>query len=189
MDRLTDNELMKSICVRDNLALKELYQRYHLPIFNFILRLTGSRELAQDILQEVFTRVWFAAHTFHFKNGNCKGWIYKIALNITRNEMSRKRYQYHYHEIQDLKGTKDEPIDSEMEQPDKQFENIDQHHFIFEALEKLNPHLREIIIFKHFNQLTFREIAEITDTPEGTLKARFHRAIEQLQVLLEPLDL
>ena len=60
---------------------------------------------------------------------------------------------------------------------------------ILELLGKLNPILREIIILKHYQQLKFREIAEITNTPEGTLKARFHRAIAQLKELLEPLEI
>ena len=94
MEKLNDKELINLVVDRNSQAFKILYHRYEIRIFNFILRYTGNREIAQDILQETFTRVWFAAHTFDRKKGNFKGWIYKIALNNTRNEMSKKRYDY-----------------------------------------------------------------------------------------------
>ncbi|MCK4764570.1 MAG: sigma-70 family RNA polymerase sigma factor [Candidatus Aminicenantes bacterium] len=96
MEKQSDKELMKLVTARDTAALKILYQRYEKKIFNFILRYTGSREIAREMIQEAFTRVWFAAHTFDREGGNFKGWVYTIALNLTRNEMSKKKYSYHY---------------------------------------------------------------------------------------------
>jgi len=81
-----------------------------------------------------------------------------------------------------------EPAHPEAEQPDSKMENLDLKEKIEQALENLKPHFREIIILKHFQQLKFREIAEITKTPESTLKARFHRGIEQLKKHLDPME-
>jgi len=189
MEKKSDKELMKLITECDYRAFKILFHRYERQIFNFILRYTGRREIAQDLLQETFTRVWFAAHTFDQKGGNFRGWLFKIALNITRNEMSKKQYTYQFFELSELSGTTSEPTHPEAEQPDIKTEHLDLKKMLFQAIGKLKPHLKEIIILKHYHQLKFREIAEMTDTPEGTLKARFHRAIAQLKALLEPLDL
>ncbi len=187
MEKSTDKELMNLVLKKNSRAFQILYQRYEMAIFNFIFRYTSSREIAQDLLQETFTRVWFAAHLFDYKGGNFRGWLYTIALNTTRNEMSKKRYTYQYLDVSEIKG-KQEPVHPENERPDSKMENLDLKEKIEQALENLKPHFREIIILKHFQQLKFREIAEITKTPESTLKARFHRGIEQLKKHLEPME-
>lgn len=184
----TDKELMKLVARQNYQAFRLLYQRYYILIFNFLLRYTGQRELAQDLLQETFTRVWTAAHSFDLKHGNFRGWIYSIAINLTRSEMIKKRYAYQYCEVDDIKGTRNEPVSPAREQPDKQAENADLQHQINSALSQLDPLLREVIILKHFQQLKFREIAEMTNTPEGTLKARFHRAIAKLKEIMKDAD-
>jgi len=189
MEDYPDKKLMKLVVERNTKAFKILYHRYEIQIFNFIFKYTGRRELAQDLLQETFTRIWFAAHTFDLKKGNFRGWIYKIALNNTRNEMSKKQYAYQYFDIAEADPGNYDELYSEQEQPDIKFENLELRNTILKALGKLTPYLREIIILKHYQQLKFREIAEITNTPEGTLKARFHRAIVQLKELLEPLEI
>jgi RNA polymerase sigma-70 factor (ECF subfamily) len=189
MNDYSDKELMKLVVARDTQAFKILYNRFNVQIFNFVLRLTGRRELAQDLLQETFTRVWFAAHTFDLKKGNFKGWIYKIALNTTRNEMSKKQYEYHYEDWSQICGTSQEPYLAATDQPDSKLFQSELKAIIAEALGKLNPLFREIIFLKHYQQLKFKEIAEMTNTPEGTLKARFHHGIARLKELLEPLDL
>ena len=180
---------MKSVAERDTNSFQILYDRYHLYIFNYILRYTGSREIAEDLLQETFTRIWFAAHTFDQKRGNFKAWLFKIALNITRNEMSKKRYDYFYCDISDINDSHEELYHSEKILPDKQLENTELRDEIFKILGKLKPNLREIVILKHYQQLKFREIAQITGTPEGTLKARFHRAIAQLKLHLKNVEI
>lgn len=189
MKDYSDKELMKLVVARNTQAFKILYTRYNIQIFNFILKYTGRREIAQDLLQETFSRVWFAAHTFNLTNGNFKGWIYKIALNSTRNEMSKKQYKFGYDEWSELCGTRHEISLAVTEQPDSKLVQSELSRIVADALGKINPLFREIIILKHFQQLKFREIAEITNTPEGTLKARFHHGIARLKELLEPLDL
>jgi RNA polymerase sigma-70 factor (ECF subfamily) len=188
MEKSTDAELMSMVLKKNTRAFRVLYSRYEMRIYNFILRYTGNKEIAQDLLQETFTRVWFAAHLFNHDGGHFKGWLHAIALNIARNEMSKKRYAYHYAEVSEIQY-KDEPINPRAEEPDAQIEHADLKNTITQALGKLSPVLREIIILKHYQQLKFKEIAEMTNTPEGTLKARFHRAIAELKELLNPTEL
>ncbi len=114
MEKSTDKELMNLVLKKNSHAFKILYQRYELAIFNFIFKYTSSREIAQDLLQETFTRVWFAAHLFDYEGGNFRGWLYTIALNTTRNEMSKKRYTYQYLDVSEIKGEQ-EPVQCENE--------------------------------------------------------------------------
>jgi RNA polymerase sigma-70 factor (ECF subfamily) len=187
MDNRTDQELMQAIVARNTAAFQILYQRYELPIFNFLLRYTGNRETAEDLFQETFTLVWFAAHTFHLNQGNFKGWLYKIALNTAHDEMTKKRYAYQYLDVWQIPNCPWEPAIPEAEQPDADLAHTTLRDSITQALGQLPPVYRETIILKHYQQLKFREIAQITNTPEGTIKARFHRALALLKNILEPM--
>lgn len=184
MEKRTDNELMKLIADKHSPALKVLYRRYEIQIFNFIRRYTGSRELAQELIQETFTRIWFAAHTFDQKRGNFKGWLYTIALNITRSEMSKKEYTYHFLEINEACERGEDGKNPDDENPETIQQQKELKKSIAYALGKLKPFLREVIIMKNYQHLKFREIAEAADIPEGTAKARYHRAIALLRKTL-----
>lgn len=181
MEKKSDKELMQLIGDKNKEALKMLYKRYEIRIFNFVLRHTGSREIAQELIQETFTRIWFSAHTFDQKMGNFKSWIYTIALNLTRNEMSKKEYSYHFLDTEESNDAHSQRKLTESRGPNHIMEQNELEDSIARALGKLKPHLREIIIMKNFQQLKFREIAEVTKLPESTLKARYHRAIDQLK--------
>ncbi|MFC1495167.1 RNA polymerase sigma factor [Thermodesulfobacteriota bacterium] len=186
--RKTDEELMQLVVERSTEAYKALYQRYEMAIYNFILRYTSNSGLAQDLLQETFTRIWFAAHSFSFKKGKFKTWLFTISLNITRSEMTKKQYSYSYLDVTEMNSTEAGLVQPEQEQPDKTLESLELQKSIQQALSQLQPFLREVIILKHYQQLKFKEIAQITNTPEGTLKSRFHRAILILKEHLTNMD-
>lgn len=188
MDHLTDNELMKLLTSKNTGALQVLYQRYEKKIFNFILRYTGSRGIARELIQETFTRLWFAAHTFDQKQGNFKGWLYTIALNITRNEMSKKEYSYRFLSPEENREWRQDEPSPAHEWPESILERKEIRDSIARALGQLKPYLREVIIMKNYQHMKFREISQITKIPEGTLKARYHRAVELLKKYLQPLE-
>lgn len=185
MTKYSDEELMVLVCERNSRALKVLYDRYGKSVFNFILRYTNNREISEDLLQETFTRSWFAAHTFNSAKGTYKAWLFTIGINVTRNEMVKKRYSYQHVELDNFIND-DENSQSQNDEP---FENFLEHSelkdLISKALEQLNPFLKEVVILKHYQGMKFSEISEITNTPEGTLKARFHNALIQLKKLLQ----
>lgn len=189
INRNTDEELMALVLERNSRALKLLYERYNKSIFNFILRYTNNREFAEEALQETFTRMWFAAHTFNAKKGTFKAWIFTIALNITRNEMSKKKYDYQYVSHEEATEHNNEEHNVNTENSPEFLKQIEIKECIAMALERLNPFLREVIILKHYQDLKFSEISAITNTPEGTLKARFHNALAQLKKMLETVEI
>lgn len=185
MTKYSDEDLMALVCERNIKAMKILYERYNKSVFNFILRYTNNREISEDLLQETFTRVWFAAHTFNSTKGAFKSWLFTIGINITRNEMSKKRYDYHHLELEEVTGNEDTSGKTNLEPIQNILEHSDIKDTIAKAIERLDPFLKEVVILKHYQGLKFSEIAKITNTPEGTLKARFHRAMGQLKNLLQ----
>ena len=172
---------MVLVCERSVKAIKILYDRYNKSVFNFILRYTNNREISEDVLQETFTRVWFAAHTFNPLKGALKTWLFTIAINQTRNEMTKKRYDYHYVDYEEISGEENTSSEQTFEHRNSLLEQTEIKDAISKAIGKLNPFLKEVLILKHYQKLKFSEIAEITNTPEGTLKARFHNALNQLK--------
>ena len=173
------------VCERNTRALNILYDRYGKSVYNFILRYTNNKEISEDLLQETFTRLWFASHTFNPAKGTFKGWLFTIGINLTRNEMSRKRYGYQYVDLDEGDEIDDSKNDYLKMPAADLLEQADLKDTIGKALERLNPFLKEVIILKHFQKLKFSEISEMTNTPEGTLKARFHNALYQLKQLLQ----
>jgi RNA polymerase sigma factor (sigma-70 family) len=181
----SDEKLMALVCNRNTHALKLLYDRHSHGVYNFILKYTNNRELSEDVLQETFIRVWFAAHTFNNEKGRFKTWLFKIGINITRSEMIKKRYDYQYVPLDDPDLDCKTGGNTRIESAEDLMGYEELKDSVNKALERLNPFFREVIILKHYQKMKFSEISEITNTPEGTLKARFHRALGQLRILLQ----
>ena len=185
MQKKTDNQLMKLIAVKDKVALKELYRRYEMQVFNFLFKYTGNPGIARELIQDTFTRLWFAAHTFDRKRGTFKGWLFTIALNLARNEMSKKEYTYQFLAPGEIHNFQEYEEDLQTDSPHAVLEQEEKQKSVANALGQLQPHLREVIIMKNYQHLTFKEIARVTGTPESTIKARYHKAISQLKKSLQ----
>jgi RNA polymerase sigma-70 factor (ECF subfamily) len=176
MDSRSDQELMERTAGGDAMALKTLYQRYEIPVFNLILRGTSNRELAQDLLQETFTRLWTMAHLFDPRRGAVKSWLFTMALNLTRTEMSKRVYDLKPVSLDDAP-----PCRSDDPEVGSGVEGEELQNEVARVLDKLPAHYREVIVLKYFHHLTFDEIARMTGAPAGTLRARFHRAVARLR--------
>lgn len=189
MTTYTDEELMAMVADRNARALTALYDRYGKSLYNFILRYTNNREVAEDLLQETFTKAWFGSHTFNPAKGTFKAWIFTIAINQTRNEMSKTRYRYHHLELEEDASRDAVPEAHAAESASHMLERAELKDAIAGALSQLSPLLREVVILKHYQKLKFSEIAQISNTPEGTLKARLHNALSQLRTILYNVEL
>ena len=176
---------MERVCTRDVDAFRVLYVRYELRIFNFVLRCTGDRALTEDLLQETFWRVWQAARTFDPARGGFRSWLYRVALNATRSELSLNRYA---REVRD--GVLPEKAESAgqgtADNPQSRFERSEMESLVASALARLSPGLREVVALRCMEGMKFSEIAAVTGAPAGTLKTRFHRAVAELRRRLAP---
>lgn len=184
-EALADEALMKRVCARDAEAFRVLYARYELRVFNFVLRCTGDRGLAEDLLQETFWRVWQAARTFDPVRGAFRSWLYRVALNATRSEMALSRYS---REVPDAvpHHTPGPAMQGAAANPLNRFERREMETMVASALTQLSPGLREVVALRCMEGMKFSEIAAVTGAPAGTLKTRFHRAVAELRRRLAP---
>jgi RNA polymerase sigma-70 factor (ECF subfamily) len=186
MPTLSDGTLLERAAQGDADAFAVLYRRFERPVFAMLLRLAGGRRaIAEEWLQEAFTRVWLGAATHDPSRGEVRPWVYKVALNTARSEMARKRYRTPHVSIDE----------AELDLPDEtagekgvaaRMDDARQALAFARALGRLPDFMREVVVLRCSRELTFAEIAEVTGAPQGTLKSRFHRAVAALREALGP---
>jgi RNA polymerase sigma-70 factor (ECF subfamily) len=183
MSSLDDRGLMERVAGGDADAFATLFRRYERPLFNFLLRVTRHRTLAEDLLQETFIRVWRAGRTWDPERGPARSWLYKVALNAARSELARKVHRAP-HEALDAGGRELADEASGETRLAARIDEAAQARAVTRAVETLPDFMREVVVLRCQEQLPFAEIAQVTGVPVGTLKSRFHRAVIALRVRL-----
>jgi RNA polymerase sigma-70 factor (ECF subfamily) len=176
---------------RDPAAFDALVTLFGDRVFGLIYRLLGQRELAEDLTQETFLRVVRTIESYEH-DGRFEAWIFRIAANLARDH-ARKRKRRGTMASLDA-GEPDEPGIS---LPDNNADpsgvdgmiQAEQESALQAALDRLSPADREIVMLRHFADLSFKDIAEMLSIPLGTALARAHRALKKLRADLDPDEL
>ena len=183
---VADGALLERAARGDADAFTLLYRRFERPVFAMLLRLAGGRRaLAEEWLQEAFTRVWLGAGKHDPSRGEVRPWIYKIALNTARSQMARKGYRAPHVSI-DESGLDLADHASGEKGVTARLDEARRTAAVADALRRLPDFMREVIVLRCSRELSFAEIAEVTGAPQGTLKSRFHRAVAALREALGP---
>ena len=156
-----------------NLAeLSILFERYHVRLYNFMLRLTFDRSVSQDLTQNLFYRIIKYRHTFR-EDHSFKSWIYQLARNIhidfcKQQQKATERYtqveEYNENLAEEKEGFNEE-----------EYEKLDR------AMARLTPEQKEILVLSRFQGLKYEEISSIRDLSVPAIKVQVHRAIKQLR--------
>ena len=178
---VSDHELMMRCSRGDSEAFTKLVRRWERPVWGILSRLgstqPGNRPAADidDLTQDVFLRVLSACERYQ-NSSAFSTWIYRIALNVSRDAFRRKRTQWK------LLGNRQQsqPV-SRCELPESIVQKQELERTIAQALDELPSKLREPLVLRHYGELTFREVAEITGIPLGTVKSRVQAGLLQLQ--------
>lgn len=171
-----DQALVDSCKKGDHAAFTILVTRYQRPIYNAAYRVLGNAEDASDITQTVFLRI---AERLHEYDPQYKffSWIYRIAVNESINLLRRNR--------------REEPLDDEIElsgpataNPEWQYSNGQVSDRIQRALMSMKQDDRVVLTLRHFSDCSYREIAQILELEEKTVKSRLFEARQRLSELL-----
>jgi RNA polymerase sigma-70 factor (ECF subfamily) len=177
----SDEDLVARVARGDTDAFTALYRRYERPVFGVLFRLAGRRALAEEWLQEAFTRVWRAAATHDPARGAVRTWIFAIALNTARRDLRLLSSRAAHVPVDDAAlALRDDEAPGEGQIADRLDEGR-RRAAVQAALAELPDFLREVVVLRCSRELSFAEIAEVTGAPEGTLKSRFHRAVAALR--------
>jgi len=168
-----DAMLVQACLAGDRSAFSELVDSYEGKLFNVAYRITGSRDDAMDVTQATFLKAYEKLHTFDLSR-TFFSWIYRIAINEALNLVRRTRNTA--------------PLDLETADPEKSPEESAQEgetrRFVQASLMRLQPDHRAVIVLRHLQGLSYREIAEVLGIPEKTVKSRLFSARRALRTIL-----
>ncbi|MEA2408772.1 MAG: polymerase sigma-70 factor, subfamily [Thermoleophilaceae bacterium] len=160
--------------------LRELYRRYASELFGFATSALGDRELAEEVVQDVFAQLWRHAGDYDHRRASVRTWLYAIARNriIDAHRRAAARPQ----------RADDDSFDTAAEL-DASLEHALVRWQVTAALARLSPSHREVIRLAHYGGLTMREIADRTGVPLGTVKSRTSYALRHLRLIFDEMEL
>jgi RNA polymerase sigma-70 factor, ECF subfamily len=159
-------------------AFRELYQAYRGPIWTLVIYMLGDPLQAQDVLQNVFMKAFLGLKNFRFQS-RFFTWIYRIALNECRNQR-RKRVVPHI-PLEAILGSRDE-IDRTAAADGAEASRI----LIRDAVKRLPEKMREVVLLKYGEELSYEEMSGIIGCAPGTVASRLNRALAELEERLKP---
>jgi RNA polymerase sigma-70 factor (ECF subfamily) len=170
------NEVVAGCQAGNNEAFSRLVDMYASRCYGYFYRLTGKREVSNDLLSKLFLRLVEKIGSFKLASGSFERWLFTIASNIFRDYL---RHQYRQKRL--LKGKAEE---LKMRTPPARTDGeiIDK---LGVQMEKLDDQTRELLMLRFYGQLTFRQIADIRSEPVGTVLSKVHRGLKKLRELME----
>ncbi len=171
----------------DPTAFDALVEAYSARLYGYFYRLTGARHDAEDLLQELFVRLVRMIGAYRH-DGRFDAWLFRMATNLVRDRVRRMKTS----RSAGLDGGGQDGINVLSHQPDPRGADPADGIYRAEQVDRLQwaiGHLpeaeREVILLRHFSQLSFRQIAEVMETPLGTALARAHRGLARLRELMD----
>lgn len=166
-----------------------LVDRFKDPIVNYVTRLVGQRERAEDVAQETFVRFYQHRHKYR-EMGSLQAYLFRIATNLVRTEERRRKRWRLLEPIFSHGGRSHDGIHSPTSPPTPNPERSslasEEHRVVTRAIAELEITFRAPLVLREIEGLSYREIAEALEIAEGTVKSRLHRARELLKEALEP---
>jgi len=171
-------QLLQAIAAGDEAALAQLYDQYRGVLFGFLMRILGSREEAEDVLQEVFIQVWRRAADYEPDRGKPFTWL----VTLTRSRGIDRLRQ---------RAARDRTVAASAEQNPEEASDAaadtyraEQREIVTAALDRLPEEQRQTLLLAYFDGLTQTEIAKRLNAPLGTVKTRMRSGMIKLRELL-----
>lgn len=175
--RATDKELIRR-CQKEPAAFEELMRRYKRTVYSYARATTGSAEDAEEIMQDVFVKIFRAAHRFD-ETYSFTTWLYKITSNTCKNKL---RGKHHLLSIDD----EDAPVVAASGQPgplDAYNQKLDIAE-VRNAIAQLPAAYREVLYLRYVENASYKEIADALDLSLGNVEARVFRGKQKVRQLL-----
>ena len=174
---------MKRIKARDADALEELYDLYNRLLFSMVISIVKKREEAEDVLQEIFVKIWNKADSFNEDRGNVYSWIVTLARNKAIDRIRSKGYKTQQkasvsiHEpLFSLEGDKHDPLETTI--------FSDRAELVKKALKEIPESQSQVIKIAYYRGMTQSEISDHLDIPLGTVKTRTRQGMIKLKRIL-----
>ena len=182
-EEVSNSELVKKSQLGDKSAFEELVKRHQDLVFSLSFKLTGNRELANDVAQEAFIRAWKAIEKFR-GDSTFGTWIYRITVNTAWT--LRKKAKKHY--SLNIEDTQEPVVIDEKKDPELVAINSDLSVVLRKSLNQIPLEQRIIVELKNIEGRSHKEIADYLDISVTAAKVRLHRAHQKLRNILEEIE-
>ena len=181
----TDKSLIDAHIQGDTTAFGELVRRYGDSLLGYLMRMSGNRERAEDLFQETFKRVHEKAHTFH--GDRFKSWLFTIATHVAIDGMRRRRRLrvVSLNQKLDCADENSEELSAiavaeNSCEPSQEAVRAERKEQVRRALESLPAGQRATLVLAYYQQLSYRQVAQVLGCSIGTVKTQMCRALRTL---------
>lgn len=183
MGKVDLENVLRRASRRDPEALSTLVELYSPRVFGLLYRLCGSREAAEDLMQETFLRVVRTIDRYEH-SGKFEAWLFRIAANLARDSARKSRRRGWTISLSGEAAEGDDPVilgQAQADGPEQRIMQAEASDRLETCLRRLTEPEREILMLRHYSGLSFSEIARLLEVPLGTALARAHRALKRLR--------
>ncbi len=179
----TGADLVRRCRSGDGAAWEEIVSGYSRRIFNLAYRFTSNVSAAEDLTQEVFVRIYKSLDQYDAKQGNLANWLMRLARNLIIDDY-RKRQRNPQNSMADTVDNHTFHLRAVGTSAQKEVERRELAGQVQEGIDKLPPDLRTCVILRDIEEMTYKEIVDVLDIPEGTVKSRINRGRIELAKIL-----
>lgn len=169
LNQLSDEELMEIVSSGNLDAMTQIFERYHIRLYNFFFQKIRDVAVCEDLTQNVFLKVIKYKHSY--KGGKFVSWIFKIARNLFYDYYQEQKKSQPFEEIEAITGELD----------DKSLERQEEVSHLMKTLNCLNEKDRELIVMNRIDGIKYEQIAEIIDSNAVAVKTKIHRIVKKLR--------
>jgi RNA polymerase sigma factor (sigma-70 family) len=171
----SDAELLTKCLKGDRNAWEEIVRQHHQRIYNLAYRFTGRFDEAEDLTQEIFLKMYRTLHSYRPDSGAFGAWITRVARNHLVDDYRKHRTERTKTDSLEVEHERVATNPSRYASPSEVLERQETSDRIHHALLRLSEDLREAVVLRDLEELSYEEIAVIVDAPLGTVKSRINR--------------
>jgi len=170
-------EIIEAFIAGEQEAFRHIYETTKKPIFGVIFRLVGNQHDAEDILHDVYMRVYEKRSLYKQDKSALSTWIYRLAVNFTLNVLKKKK---RWHQDLVAEPVSEDILETYLAKSDTELAQ--------QVLEKINPDFKICLVLREIEEKSYEEIADLLQLSPGTVKSRINRGRQQLKELFNKID-
>jgi len=182
---ISDHTLIRNFKAGDEKAFDQLVLRHQARVFNFVYQCLHNAHDAQDVAQDVFVKVYFALNRFR-EEAQFSTWVYQITRNAMLNHI-RKHSKYKNVSLEQTEETTGKVLEdssASAQSPDASAVAAEREEELGRAIAQLSPKLREVLVMREIDDLSYDDLSQVLKCSIGTIKSRLARARDSLRELL-----
>lgn len=174
----SDTELLHNIRQGDGDAFEAVYDRYGPLIYSLALQITNDQALAEEIVQDTFTKVWVSPELYNPERGRFSSWLLTMTRNIAIDALRKRMRKNRFSLLPPLMMQDADPVSSDALD---EIERKELALVLRQGIHKLKPEQQELLQLTYWGGHSLSEVAQLQNVPLGTVKSRLHSALKALK--------